>query len=168
MERELSVAKQRLLSDESRIRAMEMAISADGAAPEPEQQTDEVVPKTAEQLMEHIDRRIEELGLHTNPKVTLKDIAMALGLTQRRIKQAIKTRKGDNTLSEYITSKRLATACRLLVEQPNWTVEAVAEEAGFGAASTFRTIFRKHFGVSPSQYREAKRLIEGVQIENEQ
>lgn len=122
---------------------------------------------TDEQLMAWIDRRIDELGLHTNPDIKLKDIASALGLTQRRIMKALKTRAEDNTLAEFLTTKRLNTACNLLVEQPNWKIEAVASEAGFGAATTFRTIFRKHFGIAPSQYREKKRLIEGAQVENE-
>ena len=121
---------------------------------------------TDEQLMAWIDRRFDELGLHTNPDIKLKDIATALGLTQRRILQALKTRTDDNTLAEYLTTKRLNTACHLLMEQPNWKIEAVASEAGFGAITTFRTIFRKHFGISPSQYREKKRLIEGAQIYN--
>ncbi len=111
---------------------------------------------TDEQLMAWIDRRFDELGLHTNSEIKLKDIAMALGLTQRRILQALKTRTDDNTLAEYLTTKRLNTACQLLVEQPNWKIEAIASGAGFGAVTTFRTIFRKHFGISPSQYRETK------------
>lgn len=156
LERELNATKQQLMEGESRIKEMEMALTADAAAQETEQQGDEVVPMTAEQLMTYIDKRIDELELHTNPEIKLKEIAMALGLTQRRILQALKTRDQDNTLAEYLTAKRLDTACRLLVEQPNWKIEAIASEAGFGAVTTFRTIFRKHFGVSPSQYREAK------------
>lgn len=160
LERELSAAKQRIKDGERRIQEMERAMSDGGAAQEPEQQADVVVPMTPEQLMAHIDKRIEELGLHTNPKIRLKDIAKALGLTQRRILQALKSRTDDNTLAEYLTTKRLNTACRLLVEEPNWTVEAVASESGFGAVNTFRTIFRKKFGISPSRYREIKIVAE--------
>lgn len=111
---------------------------------------------TDEQLMAWIDQRMDELLLHTNPKVKLKDIATALGITQRRIFIALKTRPKDNTLAEYLTTKRLNTACTLLIENPLWTIDAVASEAGFGAVTTFRTVFRKRFGISPSQYRETK------------
>ena len=165
LERELSAAKQRLMAEELRIKEMERALSADDTNQVVEQQADEMVPMTAEQLMAHIDRRIEELGLHTNPEIKLKEIAKALGLTQRRILLALKTRAEDKTLAEYLTTKRLNTACRLLVEQPNWKIEAVASESGFGAVTTFRTIFRKHFGVSPSQYREAKIAVTGCEGE---
>ena len=103
---------------------------------------------------------MDRVGLHRNPDVTLKEIAQTLGLTQRRVTQAIKARKDDNTLAEYLTTKRLLEGCRLLVEQPNWTVDAVAHEAGFGGTTTFRTIFRNRFGMSPKQYREKKRLMD--------
>ena len=119
-----------------------------------------VADMTDEQLMGRIDAQIESLGLYRNPNVTLKEIAQALGLTQRRITLAIKSRRGDNTLAEYLNTKRLLEGCRLLVEQPNWTVDAVAHEAGFGGTTTFRTIFRNRFGMSPKQYREKKRLMD--------
>ena len=119
-----------------------------------------VADMTDEQLMNWIDGQMDKLGLHKNPDVTLKEIAQALGLTQRRITQAIKTRQEDNTLAEYLTTKRLLDGCRLLVEQPNWTIDAVAHEVGFGGTTTFRTIFRNRFGMSPKQYREKKRLMD--------
>ena len=127
-----------------------------------------VADMTDEQLMNWIDDQIERLELYRNADVTLKEIAQALGLTQRRITQVIKTRREDNTLAEYLTSKRLLAGCRMLVDQPNWTIDAVAHEAGFGGTTTFRTIFRKRFGMSPKQYREKKRLIEGAHDEEEQ
>lgn len=119
-----------------------------------------VADMSDEQLMNWIDGQMDKLGLHRNPDVTLKEMAQALGLTQRRITQAIKTRKEDNTLAEYLTTKRLLDACRLLVERPNWTIDAVAHEAGFGGTTTFRTIFRNRFGMSPKQYREKKHLMD--------
>ncbi len=115
--------------------------------------------KTDEQLMGWIDAQIESPGLYKNHNVTIKEISKALGLTQRRSTQAIKTRREDNTLAEYLNAKRLLEGCRLLVEQPNWTVDAVAHEAGFGGTTTFRTVFRNRFGMSPKQYREKKRLM---------
>lgn len=118
-----------------------------------------VADMTDEQLMSWIDSQVESMGLYKNPDVTLKDLAQALGLTQRRISQVLKARSEDNTLAEYLTTKRLLEGCRLLVDKPNWTVDAVAHEAGFGGTTTFRTIFRNRIGMSPKQYREKKRLM---------
>ena len=115
--------------------------------------------KTEVQLMGWIGAQIESQGLYRSPNVTLKEISKVLSLTQRRISQGIKTRREDNTLAEYLNTKRQLEGCRLLVEQTNWTVDAIAHEAGFGGTTTSRTIFRNRFRMSPKQYREKKRLM---------
>ena len=115
--------------------------------------------KADEQFMGWIGAQIESQGLYRSPNVTLKEISKVLSLTQRRISQVIKTRREDNTLAEYLNTKRQLEGCRLLVEQTNWTVDAIAHEAGFGGTTTSRTIFRSRFGMSPKQYREKKRLM---------
>ena len=168
-EHELHKAEEELKNAQDKINEMlRQANQADQSGSLLQQEIDDVTnaaDKTDEQLMSWIDTQIDNLGLYRNPDVTLKEIAHALSLTQRRITQVIKTRQEDNTLAEYLNTKRLLAGCRLLVEQPNWTIDAVAHEVGFGGTTTFRTIFRKRFGMSPKQYREKKRLIKGVQEE---
>jgi AraC-like DNA-binding protein len=171
-EHELHMVEEELKKAQDKINEMmSQADQADSQGMLLQQEIDDVTnvaEMTDEQLMNWIDAQVEKLGLHRNPDVTLKEIAQALGLTQRRITQAIKSRKEDNTLAEYLNTKRLLDGCTLLVEQPNWTIDAVAHEAGFGGTTTFRTIFRNRFGMSPKQYREKKRLIEGAKDEEQQ
>lgn len=171
-EHELQKAEEELKKAQDKINDMMcQANQADHAGVLLQQEINDVTnvaDMTDEQLMGWIDAQIESLGLYKNPNVTLKEISKALGLTQRRITQTIKTRREDNTLAEYLNAKRLLEGCRLLVEQPNWTVDAVAHEAGFGGTTTFRTIFRNRFGMSPKQYREKKHLIKGSQEEERQ
>ena len=173
-EHELHIAEEELRKAQDKINdMMRQANQADRADTLLQQEINDVTnvaDMTDEQLMSWIDAQMDRVGLHRNPDVTLKEIAQTLGLTQRRVTQAIKARKDDNTLAEYLTTKRLLAeylttkrlleGCRLLVEQPNWTVDAVAHEAGFGGTTTFRTIFRNRFGMSPKQYREKKRLMD--------
>ena len=162
-EHELHIAEEELRKAQDKINEMvRQANQADHAGVLLQQEINDVAnvaDMTDEQLMSWIDGQMDRLELHRNPDVTLKEIAKTLGLTQRRITQAIKARKEDNTLAEYLTTKRLLDGCRLLVEQPNWTIDAVAHEVGFGGTTTFRTIFRNRFGMSPKQYREKKRLM---------
>ncbi len=162
-EHELHKAEEELRKAQDKINEMvRQANQADHAGILLQQEINDVAnvaDMTDEQLMSWIDGQMDRLELHRNPDVTLKEIAKTLGLTQRRITQAIKARKEDNTLAEYLTTKRLLDGCRLLVEQPNWTIDAVAHEVGFGGTTTFRTIFRNRFGMSPKQYREKKRLM---------
>ncbi|MDR0988443.1 MAG: response regulator [Prevotellaceae bacterium] len=57
----------------------------------------------------------------------------------------------DQAPADYIRFIRLKRAAKLLKEQRH-NVTEVAELTGFSDAKYFREVFKKHFGVSPSQY----------------
>lgn len=112
---------------------------------------------TNDELYHWFDGRMDALRLFCQPDIDLKTTAQTLGLTQRSILQMLKTTDGNLTFTEYITGKRLAYACRLLQDKPHWNIDAVAREAGIQSDATFRRLFRKHYGMSPSEYRERRR-----------
>lgn len=114
---------------------------------------------TDEELMSWIDRRVDETKMYLNADLKLKGMAHRLGLTQKRLQTVLKEQSRYANLSEYLTEKRFLEACRLLREQPNWTIEAVCEESGFGSRRTFHNVFKDKLGLSPSQYRHSQ---EGV------
>ena len=57
------------------------------------------------------------------------------------------------TPSDHLCRIRLAHAARLLRERPGLPVTAVAFEVGFGSSQYFATCFRRHHGVTPSEFR---------------
>ena len=116
-----------------------------------------VVDMDDNELYRWFDSQIEEQQLFCQPDIDLKTVAQTLGLTQRRILQMLKGNPNSLTFSEYITRKRLAYSCRLLVEQPNWNIDTVAREAGIVSDATFRRLFRRHYDMKPSEYRERYR-----------
>jgi AraC-like DNA-binding protein len=111
---------------------------------------------TNDELYHWFDGRMDALRLFCQPDIDLKTTAQTLGLTQRSILQMLKTTDCNLTFTEYITGKRLAYACRLLQDKPHWNIDAVAREAGIQSDATFRRLFRKHYGMSPSEYRERR------------
>ena len=112
---------------------------------------------TNDELYRWFDSRMDELRLFCQPDIDLKTTAQTLGLTQRSILQMLKTAEVNLTFTEYITNKRLAYACQLLEDKPNWNIDAIAHEAGILSDATFRRLFRKHYNMSPSEYREQRR-----------
>lgn len=56
------------------------------------------------------------------------------------------------SFSQYIHNCRLEYAVKLMRENPDWTLQAIAE-ASCMSQSSFYTQFRKKFGMSPSDYR---------------
>lgn len=57
----------------------------------------------------------------------------------------------DQAPADYVRFIRLKRAAQLLKEQ-KYSVTEVAEMTGFSEAKYFRSVFKKHFNMSPSQY----------------
>jgi len=110
---------------------------------------------TDEELMMWIDEKMDETRLFTDTNLTLKTMAKALGLTQRRIGGLFRNNEKYSSLGDYINEKRFLLACRLLREEPHWTIEAIGREAGFGGRRTFQTEVKRRLGITPLQYRQA-------------
>ncbi len=111
---------------------------------------------TDEQLMAWVDQQMDETRLYTDSNLTLKTMANSLGLTQKRLGTLFKNHPKYNSLGEYLNEKRFLLACRLLVEETHWTIEAVGAEAGFGGRRTFQTEVKRRLGITPLQYRQSK------------
>lgn len=110
-----------------------------------------------EELLKWIDGQMEETRLFTDTGLTLKTTAQALGLTQKRLGALFKHHPKYSSLGDYINEKRFLEGCRLLREEPNWTIEAVGTKAGFGGRRTFQTEVKRRLGMTPQQYRQANK-----------
>ena len=107
-----------------------------------------------EDLIIWLDQKMEETRLYTDPELTLKTLANSLGLTQRRLSALFKNNPKYASLGDYLNEKRVLLACRLLHEKPNYTIEAVGKEAGFGSRRTFQMEMKRRLGTTPLQYRQ--------------
>ena len=109
-----------------------------------------------EELMGRVDQMMDETRLFTDSNLTLKTTAKALGLTQKRLCGLFKNHPQYNSLGDYLNEKRFLYACRLLREEPHWTIEAVGAEAGFGGRRTFQIEVKRRLGITPLQYRQSQ------------
>lgn len=77
---------------------------------------------------------------------------MSESLFLRRFRQSI-----GQTPVAYILERRIQRACQLLLFS-NQSMEDIAAAVGFGDRHYFSRQFARHIGVSPGNYRQAKRL----------
>ena len=63
------------------------------------------------------------------------------------------------TFTEYVLEQRLTCAYHMLADSArhDWTISAIAFEVGFGNLSYFNRVFRRRFGMTPSDARRAGR-----------
>lgn len=90
-----------------------------------------------------------------NYNLTLSQAAAALYLSERQLARIVGKYYGM-TLQKLVTHKRMETAANLLATTDE-SSEAIGLKVGFGAKSSFYRAFRMHFGMTPMEYRHAKR-----------
>lgn len=93
----------------------------------------------------------------TDTELNRKQIADALGTNEKYIADAIRNQNNGQTVGDFVNEMRLAYARDLLIEDSGLTVEAIAMECGLQSRTTLFRLFRKHYGMSPSELRKAMR-----------
>lgn len=119
-----------------------------------QQQADKVEVKEVkgndELLMERVMKSINKNLADSDFNVDM--LTQEVGISRAQLHRKMKEMTGIST-SEFIRNIRLEQAARLLREQ-KINVTQVAYTVGFSNLAHFSTIFRKHFGISPSEYLE--------------
>ena len=88
-------------------------------------------------------------------RLSVTDIARRHGVTPRSVRLLFQADGG--TFSEYVIEQRLVRSCRMLTEVKfsDWTIGTIAFEVGFSDLSYFNRTFRRRYGATPSDVREA-------------
>jgi signal transduction histidine kinase/DNA-binding response OmpR family regulator/streptogramin lyase len=121
-----------------------------------QQQKDKVVETNVkgndEALMERIMKVVNEHM--SDSDFNVEQLTKEVGISRAQLHRKMKEMTGL-PVSEFIRNIRLEQAVRLLKEQ-KINVTQVAYSVGFSNLAHFSTVFRKQFGVSPTEYIEQK------------
>jgi len=109
--------------------------------------------KQQRELVARLDEYLLADGNLTGAGTGRDDLASTLGTNTTTLSKAVKAVTG-NTLMDYIRRMQLDEARRRLNGRPELTIEAIAADCGFNTRSTFYNLFRKHYGISPAEYRK--------------
>jgi transcriptional regulator GlxA family with amidase domain len=82
---------------------------------------------------------------------TIDSLAARAALSRRTFTRQFQKATGVSML-QWLLQRRLAAACRLL-EGGTQSVEAIAQEVGFGSVASLRHHFPRTYGVSPNAFR---------------
>lgn len=104
-----------------------------------------------DQLEIKISEAITSQNFHTNMGCTLKDLSKLIDCHPHKISQHLKLHHQKN-FNQFINQHRVEFAKQLLNEKRNWTVEAIAFEAGFNSRASFYRVFKEEVGISPTSY----------------
>lgn len=91
---------------------------------------------------------------YADPKLNIDALADHVGLSASHIQNIFKAATGSS-ISAYLRRLRLNKATELL-EQTDVPISEIAERTGFGNSNYFYTVFKRHYSITPTEYR-AKR-----------
>ncbi|MEJ8306685.1 AraC family transcriptional regulator [Saccharibacillus sacchari] len=105
-------------------------------------------------LIHLIDKKI--IGSYADPNLNLNQIADELEMSPVYISRLYK-QQTSTTIMDVVMQMRLKEVCRLL-EETNHSVSTIAEQTGFTSSSYLHRIFKRHFNVTPIEYRRTARI----------
>ena len=108
----------------------------------------------AERVLAALDRGMSDTHWYREATLSLNDLSSRLDTRPHLLSQALNQVKGI-TLHDYLAAWRVAEARRLLADPASdrFTIDALAESAGFASRSAFYKAFKASEGVTPTEFR---------------
>ncbi|OUS76766.1 hypothetical protein B1748_09220 [Paenibacillus sp. MY03] len=116
-----------------------------------ESEAGKIENRKTEAVVASITQYIE---LHFAKDIYLETIADEIGLSAKYISRMFKESTGV-TISDYINGFRMDKAKQLLVNT-DMKITDIAEQVGINSRTTFLRVFKKHEGLSPTDYRNVR------------
>jgi AraC-like DNA-binding protein len=107
------------------------------------------------EIIKNFENYIHLQKPYLRAKYSLNDIAYETNLPAYQISSMMRVHYGMN-FSDYINSLRVEEVKRRLSddEYQNYSIEGISKDCGFNAKSTFFTVFKKHTGLTPSEFQK--------------
>ena len=104
----------------------------------------------------HVRQALDHVAQNLTSPISLDGAARAAGVSRFRLAHLLKATTGQ-TLLQHVKRLRTEEARRLL-ETTTLSCAEIASELGFADQSHFTRHFREVAGITPAQYRRARRL----------
>jgi AraC-like DNA-binding protein len=113
----------------------------------------------AKVYMGHLQNHMSQERAHLNNELRLQDLSESLDIPVHHLSQVL-NHNLDTTFFDYINKLRVASAKVLIKERDNATLLEIAFESGFNNKTSFVNAFKKHEGLTPSNYKRQLSLTE--------
>ncbi len=90
-------------------------------------------------------------------EISLRELGDRFGFTQEYLGKIFKKYTGE-TLSKYLTKLRMNEAKRLLLNNPEMSIQSIGEMVGYKDDFYFSRAFKNYTGIQPSKFRKQMSL----------
>ena len=109
-------------------------------------------------IFKDLNRIVVQDQLYLSPELSREDLAQIVHLNNARFARMIKENTGTN-FNGYINELRINYAIQLLKQHPNYTIRAIADEAGFNSTPILYSMFKKKTGMTPYEFKKAQESL---------
>lgn len=103
-----------------------------------------------------LTKAVDHINSAFRSEITLEELSGISGVSRQHLCLLFRNILGMRPM-EYTARRRIQAAKELLTGTP-MSVESIAEEVGFGSESYFCKQFRRYEGITPTAFRNARRL----------
>ena len=109
-----------------------------------------------QKLQEKLIVVLENEKLYLDPKLSVKTLAKQIDSNEKYVSYLINKVYNKN-FANFINDYRIEYSKKVLVDNEfkNFTIEAIGNLSGFNSKSGFNTTFKKHTGLTPTQFQKA-------------
>ncbi len=104
-----------------------------------------------------INKTEDYVNDHLSDKITLNDVAKHAGFSTYHFHRIFKE-YSDETLNEFILRFKLERSAIYLKVNKRVSITEVSLAYGFNDSSNYSRAFKRHFGITPSQFRKQQDL----------
>jgi AraC-like DNA-binding protein len=114
----------------------------------------QLTPERSERYLNRLLQFMEEERPFTDGDINIQKLADKLSIPTPHLSQTINERQGKS-FPDFINTYRVEEAKKKLLDPAfkHLSVLGIAEEVGFSSKSSFNSVFKKHTGTTPSEFR---------------
>ncbi len=111
-------------------------------------------PAIAEEYLAKLKKALEEEELYTQRELRLNDLAEHLDVSVHHLSQVINESLQQNFF-DLINQYRVEAAKQRITDQSDKSLLQIAFEVGFNNKTSFNNAFKRHVGMTPSQFKKS-------------
>ena len=117
--------------------------------------------ESAEEYLERLKSFMAEKKPYIDSNLSLHQLAEMLDVTPHNLSEVINTGLNQNFF-DFVNQYRVENVKKDVVDEQKGHLKllSIALDAGFNSKSSFNAIFKKHTGMTPSEYREKVKRIQ--------
>ena len=93
---------------------------------------------------------------HLSEKITLEKLASHLNISKYYYHHLF-SQNSDETLIKFITRIKMERSAIYMIVRSDISITQIAYQYGYSNSSSFSKAFKRHFNMSPQEYRKARK-----------